>query len=101
MGLSKELKLPGAKRKLQGILSSHLEQISQWLIEGYTKKQVFEFLKNENIIDCSYNHFNTTINKLTMLTKKAPVITLNQPRSSSVPPKKGFELVRLSEDDFK
>ncbi len=99
MGLSNEL--PGAKRKVRGILNSHLEQINQWLTEGYTKKQVFEYLKNESVIDCKYNHFVTTINKL--MTQKKKIIETIPKRdiSGGLPKKKGFEMMRLDKDEFK
>ena len=101
MGLQKELKLPGAKRKVGGILNGHLKQINQWLIEGYTKKQVFEYLKKEDIIDCSYNHFVATINKLITGNNETSETIYNSPISSNVPQKKGFKMMRLGEDDFK
>ncbi len=102
MALSRDIKIPNAKKKLKGILKNHIEQIREWMDEGYTKKLIFEHLKQEKVISCSYNHFNQTVNIFLKESKNSSGPVSNKPIStSSIPKKKSFQMMRLDEDDFK
>lgn len=69
---------------IQGILKRHLEDITQAIEEGYSKKTIFNVLKENEPISCSYEHFVRVLNKLL---KRAAPIKGSKKESDSKSPK--------------
>ena len=108
MDLLKKINSINDKRKTQGILNSYLEQITKLIDEGHTKKQIFEILKTEKIINCKYEYFIKTIKKmiedkkesLKSISKQPPK---NETGKSPAPSfvKKSFRLLDIDDSEFK
>ncbi len=93
MDLGKELESQGKKRKVRGILNSQIEEISQSLIDGYSKKSIFEYFKQKKYISCNYDHFLKTLKKL-LEEKKSNKIPKKE-KLNKLPKKKGFQMLDI------
>jgi hypothetical protein len=93
MDLGKELELQGKKRKVRGLLNNHIEEISKSLIKGYTKKHIFDFFKQKKYINCNYDHFIKTLNKLLEIKQDNKIPKKKKFKLNNLPEKKSFQML--------
>ncbi len=102
MDLSRALEeKEGAKKTLRGILNKYIEQISTWIEDGYSKKQIFEVLEEKEIISCKYDHFIKTIRKLQNEFKDKNNDDSNTPISNRPSSKKKFEMLEIDDNEIR
>lgn len=85
---------------LRGVLNTHLSEIKQGLLEGYTKKEIYNLLKDSKLIKSDYVYFVRILKQLLNEGNKTDKTESKGKTSSSIPKKKSFTLRDLSEDEL-
>ncbi len=85
------------KPNLRGVLKSHLPEILQLISEGYKKKDIYNTLKENKLIESDYIYFVRMLKEIFEKSEdvqKGPIS--NKPLKT-----KSFQMMELDEDDLK
>ncbi len=88
------------KTGLKGIISAHLDLITQAINEGYTKQKIFNFLSKKEIIKTEYSYFVKVLNKI-LIDKNFKEKIPSKSKSDTFKRPKQFKIVDMKDEDFK
>ena len=84
---------------LKGVISAHMKEITESMIAGHTKKSIYELLKDEGTIKCSYQYFVVVLKKV--LAESDPTILKKRSENSESNPQSAYpKRNQFTHDEF-